>query len=155
MAGSGKAPSIRTLWGLAKSEELHMEDEDLYALVSRETGKDSLRKLTQGELKQVAHVLQEMKDSVQRANGRRPPAGQRLPAGRKRTDEGGDPRTTAQRRKIYTLCGELGWNGDHRRVNGMSKKMFGVERIEWLSPAQCGTLIEALKAMAARKEAEG
>lgn len=43
-----KPPSIRTVWGIAKSPELRLEDEDLYAVVYRETGKESLRKLTGG-----------------------------------------------------------------------------------------------------------
>lgn len=143
MAGSRRPPSIRTLWGLAKSPELRMEDEDLYALVYRETGKESLRKLSQSELTKVVRALQDMKDSARRAEGR------------KRTDEGGVPETSAQRRKIYTLCAALGWSRDERRVNGMAKRMFGVERLEWLTPGQCAALIEALKAMAARKEEQG
>lgn len=143
MAGSRKPPSIRMLWGLAKSPELQLSDEDLYALVSRETGKESLRKLSQSELGAMVRILQNMKDGVRRQNGG------------KRTDEGGVPETAAQRRKIYTLCAELGWNRDERRVNGMAKRMFGVERLEWLTPAQCAALIEALKSMAARQRREG
>ena len=34
-----KQPSIRTLWAIAKSPELHLTDEDLHAVVYRETGK--------------------------------------------------------------------------------------------------------------------
>lgn len=130
--------SIRTLWGIAKSPELGMTDEDLHALVYRETGKDSIRKLSQGELNMVARVLQNLKD------------GARRPGRAKRTDEGGDPRTVELRRKIYYLMQELGWK-DHQ-VNGMAKRMFRVERIEWLTPGQCGKLVEAMKAILARKD---
>ena len=42
--------TIRTLWAIAKSPELHMDSEDLHAVVYRETGKDSLKKLSQNEL---------------------------------------------------------------------------------------------------------
>ena len=37
-----KQPSIRTLWAIAKSAELGMTDDDLHALVFRETGKESI-----------------------------------------------------------------------------------------------------------------
>ena len=133
MSAERKPPSIRTVWGIAKSPELRLEDEDLYAVVYRETGKERLRKLTAGELSRVIRALQEMKDSARQS------------AGRKRTDEGGDPRTVEQRRKLYKEMRDLGWSEAQ------------VERIEWLGPAQCGKLIEALKAIHARgrrKEAQ-
>ena len=57
-----KQPSIRTLWAIAKSSELGMTDDDLHALVFRETGKESIRELTQGQINEVARVLQNMKD---------------------------------------------------------------------------------------------
>ena len=136
-----KPASLRTLWAIAKSPELGMSDDDLHALVYRETGKDSMKKLTQGEVTDLARVLQNMKDSAHTF------------VADKRTDTGGDPRTIEQRRKIYQLCGELGWNDDNRRINGFVKRMFGVERVEWLTQAQCYKLIEALKKMAARQAA--
>lgn len=60
-----------------------------------------------------------------------------------------------QRRKLYKEMRDLGWS--EAQVNGLARRMFQVERIEWLAPAQCGKLIEALKAIHARgrrKEAE-
>ena len=135
-----KPASLRTLWGLAKSPELRLTDEDLHGLVYRETGKESMRTLTQGEVDKLARVLQNMKDGVKRD------------VNSKRTDEGGDPRTVRQRRKIYTLTEALGWNNDNRRINGFVKRMTHVDRIEWLTPAQADKVIEALKAMVARKE---
>lgn len=71
--------------------------------------------------------------------------------------EGGDIRTTAQRRKIYALCEALGWNDDPRRIQGFVKRVAHVDRIEWLNMAQCEKVIEGLKAILARqrrKEAE-
>ena len=76
-----KQPSIRTLWAIAKSPELHLTDEDLHAVVYRETGKESMKMLTQGEVNTVARVLQNMKDSVSRS------------VRDKRTDTGGGIRT--------------------------------------------------------------
>ena len=135
-----KPASLRTLWGLAKSPELRLTDEDLHGLVYRETGKESMRTLTQGEVDKLARVLQNMKDGVKRD------------VNSKRTDEGGDPRTVRQRRKIYTLTEALGWNNDNRRINGFVKRMTHVDRIEWLTPAQANKVIEALKSMVAQKE---
>lgn len=145
MAASGtcnrKPPAtLRTLWAIAKSPELLLTSDDLHAVVFRETGKDSLKKLSQREIATVARVLQVMKD---RAGGRIHP---------RRTDEGGNPKTVNQRRKIYALCAELGWNDDNRRINGFVKRMCGAERIEWLNMAQCNIIIEALKQMAQRQE---
>lgn len=141
--GGRKPASIRTLWAIAKSPELGLSDDDLHATVFRETKKESLRQLTQGELEKVARVLQNMKDGVQRDTHS------------KRTDEGGDPRTVPLRRKIYALCDVLGWNNDNNRINGFVKKMCGVDRIEWLTLAQCNKVVEALKSMVARQQKKG
>lgn len=140
-ARNGRKPaSIRTLWAIAKSPELGLSEEDLHAVVFRETGKESMKKLTQGEINTLARVLQNMKDGVQRdTTGNR-------------TDEGGNPRTERQRRKIYALTEALGWNDDNRRVSGFAKRITGVDRIEWLTVAQCEKVIEALKAMVARQQ---
>lgn len=138
-----KQPSIKTLWAIAKSPELHMTDDDLHALVYRETGKESIKTLTQGQINEIARVLQNMKDGV----------GSHARA--RRTDEGGDPRTVAQRRKIYTLTEALGWNNDDRRIHAFVKRMTGVERLEWLTMSQCEKVIEGLKAILARQTKEG
>ena len=41
-----RQPSIRALWAIAKSQELRMTDEDLHAVVYRETGKSSMKQMT-------------------------------------------------------------------------------------------------------------
>ena len=135
-----RQPSIRTLWAIAKSPELHMTEEDLHAVVFRETRKESMKKLTQGEINTVARALQNMKDSVN------------SDPHTKRTDTGGDARTVQQRRKIFALTEELGWNDDPKRIQGFVKRMMGVDRLEWLNVAQCEKVIEGLKAMVARQK---
>ncbi len=135
-----KQPSIRTLWAIAKSPELHMTDEDLHAVVYRETGKESIKALTQGQINEVARVLQNMKDGVSRSTRT------------KRTDEGGDVRTVQQRRKIYALTEQLGWNNNPQRIQGFVKRITGVDRLEWLNVAQCEKVIEGLKAILQRQE---
>ena len=143
MAAAGRRqPSIKTLWAIAKSPELALSEDDLHAVVYRETGKESMRQLTQGEIKDLARVLQNMKDSTR-------PLAQK-PG--KRTDEGGNPQTILQRRKIYMLTGALGWNDTPARLDGFIWRMFRVSRLEWLTAAQCYKLIEALKKMAEREE---
>lgn len=117
-----------------------MTDEDLHAVVYRETGKESIKALTQGQINEVARVLQNMKDGVSRST--RP----------KRTDEGGDARTIQQRRKIYALTESLGWNDNPQRIQGFVKRMTGVDRLEWLNVAQCEKVIEGLKAILKRQE---
>ena len=68
--GGRKPASLRTLWAIAKSPELGLSDDDLHAVVYRETGKESMRKLTQGEINALARVLQNMKDGAsRRVNG--------------------------------------------------------------------------------------
>lgn len=117
-----------------------MTDEDLHALVYRETGKESIKALTQGQISEVARVLQNMKDGISRS------------ARAKRTDEGGDARTVQQRRKIYALTESLGWNDNPQRIQGFVKRMTGVDRLEWLNVAQCEKVIEGLKAILKRQE---
>lgn len=97
MSAERKPPSIRTVWGIAKSPELRLEDEDLYAVVYRETGKESLRKLTAGELSRVIRALQEMKDSA------RQNAGPEADGPRAET-----PGRWSQRRKLYKEMRDLG-----------------------------------------------
>ena len=138
-----KQPSIRTLWAIAKSPELGLTDEDLHAIVYRETKKESIRQLTQGQINTVARVLQNMKDSAAGITRT------------KRTDTGGDTRTISQRRKIYALTEELGWNDDPRRIQGFVKRVTHVDRIEWLTVAQCEKVIEGLKAILARQQKRG
>lgn len=117
-----------------------MTDEDLHALVYCETGKGSIKALTQGQINEMARVLQNMKDGVSRSTRT------------KRTDEGGDVRTVQQRRKIYALTEQLGWNNNPQRIQGFVKRITGVDRLEWLNVAQCEKVIEGLKAILKRQE---
>ena len=61
--------------------------------------------------------------------------------------------TDNQRRKIYMLTKELGWDDNPKRLSGFIRRMFKVERVEWLNYEQCSNLIEALKKMIERQEA--
>ena len=70
--GTGYRYTIKTLWGLAKSKELGLTEEELHLLVARETGKDSIRELNRSELSHVCHILQKQKDDIKRQEGRLP-----------------------------------------------------------------------------------
>lgn len=124
-----KDATLRTIWGLAKSPGLSLSDEELHMFVEARTGKESLKELSQRERNAVAQALAELKP--------------------KRKDRG-NTQTERQRRMLWVLAKEAGWDGQDR-LNGLAKKMFGVDRVEWLDMEQCSGLIEALKAIAKRK----
>lgn len=137
MAGSAK-PGIKTIWGIAKSPELKLTDEELHLLVQTHTGKYSIKELDDKEIMTVIQVLVYMKDSARRTdNGK--------------SHSSGNPATENQRRKIYMLAKQMGWKKP-ARVNGMCRRMFGISAVEWLNYQQCSKLIEALKGMADRQE---
>lgn len=134
---------IRKLWGIAKSPELQLTDEDVHTIVGAQTKKDSIRALSARELQKVIRVLEDMQRSARRGSGRQ---GSR-----------GNQATENQRKKIYRLTQVLGWDKP-ARVNGLCRRLFGVAAVEWLDYRQCVKLIEALKSMAERQagqEAEG
>lgn len=133
--------TIRTLWGIAKSPELQLGSEELHLVVQAQTGKDSLKELTEPERRRVAYVLGQMKES---ASGKR-----------KRPVSMTGNATDNQRRKIYMLTKELGWDDNPKRLSGFIRRMFKVERVEWLNYEQCSNLIEVLKKMIERQEAAG
>ena len=137
MAGNTSQPSIKRIWGIAKSPELKLTDEKLHLLVQAHTGKDSIKALNKRELQTVIRVLGSMKDSVKKSE--------------RGKHHGGNTSTENQRKKIYKLTQELGWDKP-ARVNGMCRKMFGVSAVEWLDYQQCSKLIEALKSMVKRQE---
>ena len=134
--GTGYRYTIKTLWGLAKSKELGLTEEELHLLVARETGKDSIRELNRSELSHVCHILQKQKDDIKRQEGRMP-------------ERRGNPQTGRQRRKIGQLKEKLGW--EERQVRALCHRMYRVDAVEWLTYYQCQGLIEAMKAILERK----
>ena len=90
------SPTIRMLWGIAKSPELGMTDEELHLLVLSHTGKDSIKQLNKRELGVMVSVLAGMKDSSTKG-------------AKKRKHQTGNPATVNQRKKVYKLAEELGW----------------------------------------------
>ena len=85
------SPTIRMLWGIAKSPELGMTDEELHLLVLSHTGKDSIKQLNKRELGVMVSVLAGMKDSSTKG-------------AKKRKHQTGNPATVNQRKKVYKLA---------------------------------------------------
>ena len=122
-AKSQSRPQIRSIWGLAKSE-LKLSQEELYSIVLRETGKESLRELETRELNRVITVLIKLKE---KANVR---------VGMASKD---------QIWKIKELAKELGWDDNPKRLKAFVKKYYKIENLEWLNGNQAWRLIESLK----------
>ena len=129
-------PTIRTLWGLAKRKELSLTGEELHLVVQAQTGKVSMKKLTKKEIARVAYVLGQMKGSVRRGR----PAKDRTS---KATDN--------QMKKLKRLADGAGWEA--KRLNGLTRRMFGVDSPDWLDYMQMAKLSEAVKAIT-KREAE-
>lgn len=139
--------TMKQIWGLAKSPELSMTDEELHLLVERETGKTSMKELTARERGRMLHVLIKLKDpKTPKDKGRR----ERYDAYMRR----GPADTEEQRKKIYMTALELGWDdeGIERSLRSMCRRMFSVADVSFLDYRQCSALIEALKSMKQRKE---
>ncbi|SKC68504.1 regulatory protein GemA [Maledivibacter halophilus] len=117
-------PQIRSIWGLAKSKELGLDDETLYSIIIRETGKDSMRELTTRQLNRVIAVLINMKEKARARPGMA---------------------TDKQIRKIRALEKQLGWNDNPKRLLGFTRKFYKVEKLQWLKFDQASNLIEGLK----------
>lgn len=143
MAGNTRQQDVRRIWGIAKSPELQLTEEELHLVVSAHTGEESIKALTTKQIRTVIKVLLTMKESAAMASG-----------SHGRDSANGNQAAVSQRKKIFMLAKELGWESPVR-VNGMCRKMFGVSAVEWLDPRQCAKLIEALKAMVKRKKRGG
>lgn len=128
--------TLRMLWGIAKSPELSMSDEELHLFVEARTGKSSLKELTQRELNDMVAELARLKGPGIKG---KPPVERRIGS------------TGWQLKRIRELAASIGWDSP-ARVNGLVMKMFHVNAVEWLDSAQCSKLIEALKNIRRRME---
>lgn len=124
-------PQIRSIWGLAKSKELELTEDELYAIIIRETGKDSMRELTTKQLNKVLSVLINMKEKNRERSGMA---------------------TDKQIWKIRELEYKLGWRNNPKRLLGFTRKFYKVEKLEWLRFNQAQKLIESLKKMLEKGE---
>lgn len=123
MAKRKGKPQIQTIWGLAS--QLGLDKENLYAILIRETGKDSMRACTGSQLNKVVLALGKLLD------------------GNKTTRKG--MASKEQIWKIRQLEEALGWKDNPARLNGFMRKYYQVEQLEWLKGWQAHKLIESLK----------
>lgn len=113
--------------------QLGMDDSTYRDLLRRVTGKDSSAAMSVGEREQVIGELKRLGFSDTRRK-----SGSEVFAGRPATADG-----TPMLRKIEALLTDAGrpWN----YAIAMSKRMFKVERLEWLKGDQLHRLIAALQ----------
>ena len=131
--GTGRAPAFTkgTLFGLAK--ELGLSPDDAKDMAYSLIGKDSLTKFTQKEINEVCFELMARKDAQKRRPNRA---------------------TDQQLYKIRELERLLGWAENPIRLAKFVEKYYHAPTILWLTPAQAAKLIESLKSMLARQQAE-
>ncbi len=134
---------IKNIWGFSK--DVGVDKDNLYCMIERISKKDSMRKMTKLQANKLIRELIVLKDNNKIVKNR---------SSKRRTDTGGNKNTQLQRKKIYSLTAILGWNDNNNRINGFVKRMFKVDRIEWLSEDDCSKLIEILKKMIIRQGKE-
>ena len=134
---------IKNIWGFSK--DVGVDKDNLYCMIERISKKDSMRKMTKMQANRLIRELIVLKDNNKKVKNR---------SSKRRTDTGGNKNTQLQRKKIYSLTAILGWNDNNNRINGFVKRMFKVDRIDWLDEAQCSKLIEILKQMIIRQGKE-
>ena len=133
---------IKNIWGFSK--DVGVDKDNLYCMIERISKKDSMREMTKLQANKLIRELIVLKDNNKKVKYK----------SAKRTDTGGNKNTQLQRKKIYSLTAILGWNDNNNRINGFVKRMFKVDRIEWLSEDDCSKLIEILKKMIIRQGKE-
>lgn len=113
---------------------LGLDDATYRALLERVCGK---RSCTQMNVRELEAVLAELK-----SKGFVPKAKHKRPSSRRSAD--------AMMSKVEALLADNGlpWNYAH----GMAKKMFGVDRVQWLSDEHLHKLIAALQIYANRRK---
>lgn len=116
-------------------KELGMADEAYRAMLMRVTGKDSCAKLAMSELEAVLAELKSKGFTPRKSAGRRP----------NRRDSA-DP----MMRKIEALLLDNGWSWNY--AHGTARKMFKVDRVEWLSDGNMHKLVAALQIAANRRK---
>ena len=122
---------ISKIWAAAK--ERGIDRDDVYALVFQLSGQDSIKELSYQQANEVIdRIVVSSKQKEYQTLGRQS--------------------TQEMRKKIYMLTVDLGWNKNPLRIQGLCKKLFKVEKVEWLTEKQCWRLIETLKDMVKRKE---
>ncbi|QGP91690.1 hypothetical protein MGLY_10320 [Neomoorella glycerini] len=118
------------IWAMAR--QLDLDSDLLHEFVYNYTGEKSIAALSRSQAAKVIDVMESRLGS--------------RPANRV---------SKKQLWKIRQLARQLGWDDNPKRLQGFVKKYGGVDKPEWLSPAQAWKVIEGLKKLAERTENGG
>lgn len=117
---------MRMIYGLAR--KVNLDDELLHDMVRGQTGCEHIRSLSITQAKALIDRLKRV-------------------AGEPEKETPGDRATEAQRRMIYALAKELGW--DHERLRAFMEKRFNASAVAFLTASKTKAVIEALKSIQA------
>lgn len=116
-------------------KQLGMADDAYRALLLRVGGADSCTKLGVAQLEAVLAEMQRMGFKPTKSAGCRP---------NRRSS------ADAMMRKVEALLLDNGWSWNY--AHGTAKRMFGVDRVEWLSDDHMHKLVAALQIAANRRK---
>ena len=116
-------------------KELGLDDATYRAVLLRVTGKSSCTECSIPELERVAEDMRQHGFKPKNSAGRRP----------NRRDS-----ADQMMRKIEALLLDNGWSWNY--AHGTAKRMFGVDRVEWLSDGNMHKLVAALQIAANRRK---
>ena len=118
-------------------KELGLDDATYRAVLERVTGKRSCTECSIPELERVVEDLRQHGFTPKKTAGQRP-----------NRRSSADP----MMRKIEALLLDNGWTWNY--AHGTARRMFKVDRVEWLSDGNMHKLVAALQISANRKKKE-
>lgn len=122
----------KLIWTIGK--KLNMEEQDIRAVLNRETGKSSMRACTDQELGRVVLALRQLQGA---------------------DNHTGDRASKRMLWKIRQLEVELGWADNPKRLQAFLRRFYQVDSPEWLTRAQAWRAIESLKKMVSKMQRAG
>ncbi|GAB6170766.1 hypothetical protein JCM15765_02440 [Paradesulfitobacterium aromaticivorans] len=120
-------PQIAKIWAMAR--ELDMDKDLVHEFAYNVTKEHSLSGLSVQQAIKVIDAMEALTHK-EKAKSIEPKA------------------TRASKKQIWKmkqLAKELGWSDNEKRLQGFVKKYAGVDKLEWLTPAQSWRVIEGLK----------
>jgi len=120
-----QADPKKQIWSIGR--KLGMDEADIRAVLSRETGKDSMRACTDQELQRVVIAMRQLQG-----------------------ESSGDRASFKQVGLIRRLEASLGWSEQPERLRAYLRKYYRVDKPEWLTKAQAWRATESLKKVLSR-----
>ena len=122
----------KQIWAIGR--KLDMQEQDIRAVLYRETGKSSMRDCTDQELLRVVLALRQLQGA---------------------DNHTGDRASKRMLWKIEQLELALGWQDNPKRLQAFLHRYYKVDSPQWLTRAQAWRAIESLKKMLAKTQSEG